>query len=399
MVKKSDLKKLNSIMEEAEESKKERMYNEAVEKLLEGIRFVEDRVKEPEEKRDEIDNLKTEIDQIYVIEIIEITNKAYNFMNDEDYDSAYKTYDEAMRLADKIEEKELRDEEIKEINDAISHTQLEEDIYKALILMREERYDNAINLLKETLIKAQKIYASKPNHEIIERIKDRTNEVYTHQLDLLVEQANKQKVTGNNREAIDIYKDALKITEKFFESELKTTQIINLKTMINQVYSNQIEPLIEKGKWFYSENNFEAAVREFETALEIVNKMYDSDQKKEILDKINTVASDALNPVYMDRIKPLIEKGKNLTIKEDFVRDNTVVNQAVKFFTDALTIAENMADSKQKQNQVNDISTLIRNTCMQRINLLRDNSLRKLAQKDYEGAVNELYAAISVAKK
>lgn len=399
MVKKSDLKKLNSIMEEAEELKKERKYNKAVEKLLEGIRFVEDRVKEPEEKRDEIDNLKTEIDQIYVIEIIEITNKAYNFMNDNDYDRAYKTYDEAMRLADKIEEKELRDEEIQEISDAISHTQLEEAIYKAIILMKEERYDTAINTLKDTLIQAQKIYALKPDHEIIGRIKDKTNEVYTHQVELLIEQANKHKVTGNEREAIETYKDALKITEQYYESDLKTTQKINLRTMINQVYSTQIDPLVEKGKWLYSENKFEEAVKEFEAALEIARNMYDSDQKQDVMHQINTVASDALNPVYMDRIKPLVEKGKNLTIKEDFVHDLTVVNQAINLLSEALTIAENMANSKQKQTQINEISTIIRQTCMQRINLLRDNSLRKLAQKDYEGAVNELYAAISIAKK
>ena len=399
MVKKSDLKKLNSIMEEAEEFKGEKKYNKAVEKLLEGIRFVEDKVKEPEEKRDEIENLKTEIDQIYVIDIIDITNKAYNFMNENDYDRAYKTYEEAMRIADKIEEKELRDEEIKEINDATYHTQLEEAIYKAEVLMKEERYDNAINLLKDTLIKAQKIYLSKPNHEIIDRIKDATNEVYSHQVDLLIEQGNKLKVTGNDREAIETYKDALKITEKYFESDLKTTQIINLKTLINQVYSTQIEPLIEKGKSYYSQNNFESAVKEFETALEVARRMYDSEQKQTLLNRINIVAADALNPVYMDRIKPSVEKGKNIINKEDFAQDLTVVNQAIKFFTDALTIAENMADSRQKKTQLEEISNLIMRTCMQRINLLRDNSLRKLAQKDYEGTVNELYAAISIAKK
>ena len=399
MVKKSDLKKLNSIMEEAEELKGEKKYNKAVEKLLEGIRFVEDRVKETEEKKDEIENLKTEIDQIYVIEIIDITNKAYNFMNENDYDRAYTTYEESMRIADKIEEKELRDQEIKEINDAISHTQLEEAIYKSEVLMKEERYDNAINILKDTLIKAQKIYASKPNHEIIDRIKNATNQVYSHQVDLLIEQGNKLKVTGNDHEAIETYKDALKLTEKYFESDLKTTQIINLETLVNQVYSTQIEPLIEKGKSLYSQNNFESAVKEFEMALEVARKMFDSEQKQKLMNEINIVAADALNPVYMDRIKPLIEKGKNLTNKEDFAQDLTVVNQAISLFTDALAIAENMADSRQKKTQVEEISNLIKQTCMQRINLLRDNSLRKLAQKDYEEAVNELYAAISIAKK
>ncbi|MEJ2295246.1 MAG: hypothetical protein P8Y23_10815, partial [Candidatus Lokiarchaeota archaeon] len=194
-------------------------------------------MKETEEKRDEIENLKTEIDQIYVIEIIDITNNAYGFMNEKNYDRAYKAYEEAMRIADKIEDRELRDEEIKEINDAIKYTQLEEAIFKASILIKEDRYENALNILKDTLIKAEKVYTSKPNHEIIDHIKKVTNNVYSNQVKLLIEQANKLNITGNDREAIETYKDAQKITEKFFESDHKRTQILNLKTMINQVYS------------------------------------------------------------------------------------------------------------------------------------------------------------------
>jgi tetratricopeptide (TPR) repeat protein len=399
MVKKSDLKKLNSIMEEAESLKGEKKYNKAVEKLLEGIEFIEDRVKEPEEKRDEIENLKTEIDQIYVVEIIDITNRAYNFMNENDYDRAYKTYEEAMRIADKIEEKELRDEEIQEINNAITHNQLEESIYKAGVLVKEDRYENAVNVLKDTLIKAQKVYKNKPNHEIIDRIKNTINEVYSRQVNLLTEQGDKLKSTGNHYEAIETYKDALKITEKFYESDLKTTQTINLKTIINQVYSTLIDPLLEKGKSLYSQNNFKEAVKEFESALEVARKMFESEQKQQVMRNINSVAADALNPVYLSRVEPLMQKGKELTGREDYAQDLTIVNQAIRNFTEALDIAKNMADSKEKETQVSTISNLIKEVCLTRIDLLRDNSLRKLAQKDYEGAVNELYAAISIAKK
>jgi len=399
MVKKSDLKKLNSIMEEAEVLKGERKYNKAVEKLLEGIRFIEDRVKEPDEKRDEIENLKSEIDQIYVIEIIDITNKAYTFMNEDEYDRAYKTYDEAMRIADKIAEKELRDEEIKEINDAINHTQLEEATYNAEVLVKEDRFESAISTLNDTLVKAQKIYKSKSDHEIIQRIKDKINNVFSLQINLLIEQADKLEATGNDKEAIGTYKDALKITDKYFESDLKNTEIVHLKKKINQVYSNQIDPLIEKGTLLYSQENFEEAAKEYEKALEIARKMYDSEEKKAKLNNINSVAADSLNPIYISRIEPLIEKGKGLINTDNFAQDLTLVNQAIKSFSSALTIAKDMADSRNKETNVNKISELIKSTCLKRIDLLRDNSLRKLAQKDYEGAVNELYAAISIAKK
>jgi len=50
MVKKSDLKKLNSIMQEGNEFKNLKEYNKAVEKYLEALRFVEEKVKETEER-------------------------------------------------------------------------------------------------------------------------------------------------------------------------------------------------------------------------------------------------------------------------------------------------------------------------------------------------------------
>jgi len=51
MVKKSDLKKLNSMMEQAEKLKTEKKYNKAVETYLEAINFVEDKIKEEEIKK------------------------------------------------------------------------------------------------------------------------------------------------------------------------------------------------------------------------------------------------------------------------------------------------------------------------------------------------------------
>ena len=57
MVKKSDLKKLNSIMQEGNAFKNMKKYNKAVEKYLEALTFVEERVKVPEERDDETTNI------------------------------------------------------------------------------------------------------------------------------------------------------------------------------------------------------------------------------------------------------------------------------------------------------------------------------------------------------
>ena len=130
MVKKSELKKLNSIMEQAEKLKTEKKYNKAVEKYLESINFVEERIKEDEDKKDEINNIKTQIDQIYAVEIMDILEKAKMLIDKKDFNDAFTTFDEALRIAEKIEDFNLKNSELTEINALITYSKIEESIYQ-----------------------------------------------------------------------------------------------------------------------------------------------------------------------------------------------------------------------------------------------------------------------------
>ncbi|MFX0058637.1 MAG: tetratricopeptide repeat protein [Candidatus Hodarchaeota archaeon] len=399
MVKKSDLKKLNSIMQEGNKFKNEKNYSKAVEKYLEALSFVEEKVKDPEDRLDESQNIQTQIDQVYSVKIIDIIEATKVILKQNEYDKALKVFDEALRIADKIEDPELRENEIKDINDWINQVKLNESIFKAERLKKEERFENSIDLLKETLNKAQEIYKDNPNHEIIIKIKDALNQNYTTQIHLLIEQGNSLKFSVKPNEALDIFKDALKITDKLFESELKNTEIANLKNMINQLYSDFIKPIIEKGNDLLEQNNYSEANKEFNKAVNIAEKMFESDQKKLEMEKITTIASRALNPIYAERIKPIIDEGKKLTIKEGFENDITIVNKTIKLYKKALDIAEEMTESSQKKLEIKNIGDLINKTCLTRISLLKDNYLRHIAQRNYEPAINELYAAISMAKE
>ncbi|MFX1235513.1 MAG: hypothetical protein ACFFBY_13325, partial [Promethearchaeota archaeon] len=399
MVKKSDLKKLNSLMEKAEELKIEKKYNKAVESYLEAINFVEAKIKEEENRKDEIENIKSQIDQIYSVEIIDILEKAYSYVSNNNFNDAFIAFDEAIRIADKIEDVDLKESELNEIIAKIDYYRLEESIYQGEKLISEEKFDNAIAYLKNTLEKAAQVYKSQPNHEIITRIKDKINQTYSQQVDILVEEGNQSNVLGNSDLAIKVYEDALKITKSFFESELKNSQVTKIRNLINQIYSNEIKPLVEKGKHFIEQKYFEDAVKEFEKSLELAYKMYESEQKKNVISQINEVAADVLNPVYEERLKPILSKGKELIIKENYAEDIVIVNDALGFFEKALDIARRMADSKEKTLKVTEIEDLINKTCKKRINLLNDNSLRKIAQRDFDGAASELYGAISIAKR
>jgi len=398
MVKKSDLKKLNSIMQEGNRFKNEKKYNKAVEKYLEALNFIEDKVKDPAEKGDELANIKTQIDQIYSVEIIDIIERAKDFIDENTFNEALKTLDDALRIAEKIEDPSLRKDETNEISSWINKTKLEELIYKADTLKLKERYNDAIKILKDTLTDAEEIYKDEPNHELISRIKDALNQNYSLEVNLLIEQGNQVKITGNSEDALNIFKDALKITELYYESNLKTIEINNLRNLINQIYSNHIKPIIEKGKLLLEQNNYEAANKEFNKALEITEKMYDTDQKQTEVARITSIASESINPIYIERIKPIIDEAKKLMIKEHYEQDLAVVNTVIGLFNKALEIAKEMTKSIQKEVEVKQITELINKTCIARINFIKDNSLRKIAQREYDKAVNDLYAAISVAK-
>lgn len=399
MVKKSDLKKLNSIMEQAEKLKTEKKYNKAVDKYLESIGFVEDKIKEDEDKQDEINNIKTLIDQIYVVEIIDILEKAKILIDKKDFNDAFITFDDALRITEKIEDFDLKNSELSDINALIAHNKIEESIYQGEKLVQEEKYDNAISYLKDTLNGAAEVYKTKPGHKIISRIKDIINHAYSKKINTLVEQGNQSKVLGNSDLAIKSYEDALKITEELFESNLKNTEITNLRNLVNQIYSNDIKPLVDKGKHFIEQKYFEDAVKEFESALDLAYKMYDSEQKKKEINQINEVAADVLNPVYEERIEPILNKGKELTIKENYAEDIVIVTEALGYFEKALEIAQRMADSTESRLKLKEIEDVMNKTCKARISLIRDNALRKTAQRDFDGAASELYGAISIAKR
>ena len=399
MVRKQDLKKLNSIMQEGNTFKNEKKYNQAIEKYFEALNFVETKVKELVDKEDEVNSIRSQIDQVYSIEIIDYVDNLRVYVNNQNYAKAFQTLDEAMRIADKIEDIEMRDYEIEQINYLINKTKLDESIHKAKVLRDEGRYDNTIKLLKDTLVQAENFHANEPDHKQITNIKNVINETYLIQTRLLVEQGNKLKGDNVIEEAINSYQDALNITDKFFESELKSTEIANLKNLINQLHVNSIKPVVEEGEKLFEENRFEESVKKYQMALEIAKKMFPSTQKDAEISKINTIAAKTTNPTFMERIKPILDKGKELIIKEFYEEDVNIVNDAIDIFDSALKISEKMADAEDKTQKVKEISDLINKTCQTRINLLKDRSLQHIAQRNFEKAVNELYAAISIAKR
>ena len=399
MVKKSDLKKINQILQEGNEFKNLKEYNKAVEKYLEALSFVEERVKEPEERDDETRNIKSQIDQIYSVKIIDIIETARNFVDKEDFNSAFSTYDEAMRIADKIVDKEMRNYEVNAINYLINKTKIEESLYQGVLVKNRNEFDKAISMLRDTLNAAKEFYMEDLETEMIKNIEKSINETYSLKVAILIEKANQLKASENLDGALKEFKKALKLVDEYYESDLKDTDKDNLVNLTNQIYATKIKFSVDKGQKLFKENNFNEAAKVFEDALKISEKMFDTEEKKSEIRRINSIASGVLNPIYLEKINPILSKGKELVIKENFEENISSVNESLDLFEKSLEITSTMADSKEKSEKLDEITSLINKTCKARINFIKDKSIQKIGQGDYEKAINDLYAAISVAKR
>ena len=399
MVKKSDLKKLNSIMQEGNEFKNLKEYNHAVEKYLEALRFVEERVKEPEEREDETSNIKSQIDQVYSVKIIDIIDEARNFIENENFDSAFNTFDEAARIADKIVDKDMNDYEVKEISYLINKTKIEESLFQAVLVKNKQELDKAIIMLYDTLNAAKDFYMEDLEDQMIKKIEDTINQTFSSKASIVMERAKRFKSNGKIDNALEEFQQALELVEKYFDSDLKHSDKQNLIKLMNQLYSEKINTSMEAGKKLFEESTFEDAAEKFEEAISISKNMYDSDYKKSEIQRINSMASVVLNPIYLEKINPLFNEGKELLLKDNFEEDIAVVNQALDFFDKSLELAEKMADSNEKSEVLSEITNSINNTCKIRIQFIKEKSIQKIGQRDYEKAINDLYAAISVAKR
>ncbi|MHA1508196.1 MAG: tetratricopeptide repeat protein [Promethearchaeota archaeon] len=399
MVKKSDLKKLNFIMQEGNEFKNLKEYNSAVEKYLEALRFVEDKVKEPEEREDETANIKSQIDQVYSVKIIDIIDEARNFIVNKDFDSAFNTFDEAARIADKIIDKDMNDYEVKEINFLINKTRIEESLFQAVLVKNKQELDKAISMLYDTLNAAKDFYMEDLEDKMIKKIEETINQTYSSKVSNLIENAKKFKDNDNLDETLEEFQHALELVDKYFDSDLKHTDKQNLINLTNQLYTEKINAIMEDGKKLFEESTFEDAAKKFEEAITISNKMYDTDYKRSEIKRINSMASVVLNPIYLEKIKPLFNEGKERIFNDNFEEDIVVVNEALDLFDKSLELANKMADSNEKIEVLSEITDSINNTCKIRIKFIKEKSIQKIGQRDYEKAINDLYAAISVAKR
>lgn len=394
-MKPSLLKKLNLIIEEANAFKDKNNFQKAIKKFQEAINFINEKVKEEEDKNTEIINIKNAINQTYSVQVDNVVQGAIRLTAQRKFDKAKEEFQNALKVVDNIDDLDFKDAEIDEINKLIRENEIEQFMTKGVELKNKNKSDEAVEFFKKALIIAEDVYESDFRNEGLGRIKNEITQIYDSKIDDIVELGKKYKQEGQNDEAIKTFKEALQTIEKYFDLDAKKTQITTIKNSTNEIYSNRIKPLVNKGKDLLKQDLTEQAISEFNNAVSLADKMFDSDLKNL---EISLIA-EALNPIYIERIKPIIEKGKKVTSQEKFEESINLINEAVDIFHQALDIANSMVSSEKKEIEIKEISELINNASSSGINVIKDNSIQYIVQKKYDEAVSDLYIALSLAKR
>ena len=394
-MKASILKKLNLIIEEANAFKDKNNFQKAIKKFQEALDFINLKVKEEEDKNTEIENIRNAINQTYSVQVDNIIQGAIRLTAQKKFDKANEEFQNALKIVENIDDPILRKAEKDDINKLISENEIEQLLTKGLELKNQNNLDGAVEMFKRGLSIAEETYESDFRSEGLSRIKKEIAQIYDTKIDEIVEQGKKLKQDGQTDDAIKTFENALQTIEKIFDLEAKKTQINTIKNLTNEIYSNQIKPLVEKGKDLIKQNLTKQAISELNNAVTLTNKMFDSDLKNLELSLI----AEALNPIYIERIKPLVDEGKQITIQEKFEESINSINKAVDFFQQAFDIAHTMVASERKEIQIKEISELINNACSSGINVIKDKSIQYIVQKKYDDAVSDLYIALSLAKR
>jgi tetratricopeptide (TPR) repeat protein len=394
-MKASILKKLNLIIEEANAFKDKNNFQKAIKKFQDALDFINLKVKEEEDKNIEIENIKNAINQTYSVQVDNVIQGAMRLTAQKKFDKANEEFQNALKIIENIDDPVLVKAEKDDINKLISENEIEQLFTKGIELKNENKSGEAIEIFKKGLSIAEETYISDLRSEALSRIKKEIAQIYNTKIDEIVEQGKKLKQEGQTNEAIKTFEIALSTIKKFFDPEDKKTQINTIENLANEIYFNQIKPIIEKGKDLLKQNETEQGISELKNALSLANKMSDSDLKKL---EINLIA-EALNPIYIDRIKSLVDEGKEIIQQDKLEESINDINKAVDIFDKALDIGRSMVESERKEIHIKEISELINNVCISGINVIKDKSIQYIVQKKYDEAVSDLYIALSLAKR
>jgi tetratricopeptide (TPR) repeat protein len=180
--------------------------------------------------------------------------------------------------------------------------------------------------------------------------------------------------------AISEMYSALSMAKNMACAEDDNVEINDIKNMINQIYSSEIEDILEKGKDLISKKKFEEAREIFNKAMKISNKMYVSDEMEK---QISTIK----NLLYQAEMKQVVAEGYVTEEQTKFEKELEELNKE-------LERANSITDPESKRKKISDIKHQIDSVYSNQIELLIEQGDLQAEGNKFNKAIQEIDKAL-----
>ncbi|MFX1276141.1 MAG: tetratricopeptide repeat protein, partial [Promethearchaeota archaeon] len=330
-------------------------------------------------------------------QLLLIINKSENLCQENQFDEALNHLNEALNTAVNILDPE--DEVIEMIKSNITRAYSEK--IKLIIEEGDEakqnsQYEEAIKIYNkgfDVVKNMQDTIEKDKNKEIIENkinisLSEEINLVIQHGKNLLAE--NKPKETENE------LNKSLNLIDRMYESDLKEMKLGNIAELLNPIHIENSKSFIDEAFQITNQEGYEKsimdvnkAIEKLNQALKIINKMAESKQKFEEIDKLTNL----INDICAKAIEPRKKRGNELIEKKQF-------DEAIRELYSAVSIAKNLVYPEGEENEeLNEMKKIINKVYLAEAEDILSRGFILIEENKLNEALDTFNEALSVTNK
>ncbi|TFG07177.1 MAG: tetratricopeptide repeat protein [Promethearchaeota archaeon] len=393
LINQTHLEKANSLIKKASDLKQSDEIDEAIKNYENAIESCE-KMDDSLEKNNKISGIKTQINQIYAEKADPLIKKGDELIDLNVSERALSELKNAEEITNEMHDSELKNEMLNKIGRLMNPLLLKktEPIKeKALEIIQQENYEESVNIVneaaaefKKALDLAHEMIDSEMKTKTINEISGLIDNVCTAGINVRKKKGQELKEDKKYIEAVSEMYSALSIAKNMACPEEDNKAIDDIKNFVNEIYSGQINEILEEGKELLEEKEYDKALKKFDNALSISNKMYVSEKMDQTVKKVNELLREA-------EIKKLISEGSLMVQQKEFSKELEALQKA-------LEDADKITDLTRKRVKIREIKDAIDQVHSKEIKFLNEQALSLTDQDKFEDGYVEFEKAIEIAK-
>ncbi len=335
------------VVKKGKELLKDGKLGEAENELNKSLRIIE-RMYQSELKQKERDKIAELINPIYLEKIKSYIEATTQIINKENYqesilnvNKAIENLQRALEITQKMAESKEKSNQVKSITNFINETCLKaikprKDV--GIQLIKQKKFDDAIRELYSAVSLAKNLQFKEEENEELASIKRIINRVYLAEAEDGFDKGAKLVEEDNLDGALQVFNDALKVTNKMYLSEEMDSEVNKIK---NAIYQVELKQIVKKGELSEEEKKLEDEINRLNKLIEASSSIMDPDKKAQKLDELR----NEIDNIHVERISLLIEQANQLAEQNKY-------DSAFENFEKCISITEFIHFSKIKEKEI-----------------------------------------------